>query len=58
MVSLVMLREKVNTVVFFSIDNWQAGLRGVGFGDLLIQQVMADTSIAPLPSEGLGGRQA
>jgi hypothetical protein len=53
-----MLREKVNTVVFFSIDNWQAGLRGVGFGDLLIQQVMADTSIAPLPSEGLGGRQA
>lgn len=40
--SPVMPREKVNTAVFYSINNCQAGLRGVGFGDLLIKQVMEE----------------
>ena len=32
--------EKLNTAVFYSINNCQQGLRGVSFGNLLIKQVV------------------
>ena len=34
--------DQVNTAVFYSISNCQAGLRGVSFGNFLIKQVVED----------------
>lgn len=31
-----------DTAIFYSISNCQAGLRGIGFGNLLIKQIIAD----------------
>lgn len=40
--------DKVNTAVFYSISNCQAGLAGVSFGNFLIKRVVADL-VADLP---------
>jgi malonyl-CoA decarboxylase len=41
--------QQVNTAVFYSISNCQAGLAGVSFGNFLIKRVAADLS-AKLPN--------
>jgi malonyl-CoA decarboxylase len=53
--------SKVSTAIFYSINNTQAGLRGVGFGDSLIKgvvealkhefpQLKTFTTLSPIPS--------
>ena len=36
------VESEIDTAVFYSISNAQAGLRGVGFGDFLIKRVVED----------------